>query len=251
MTRRPRIDRTYRMRSGLAAGLKKRGGLGLRQAVGLWSSEIPEEDAFLQELDYTGQTVYDIGGFEGIHAIFYASRVGPEGRVVVFEPHPGNAGRIRTNIAVNGLRNVEVREKGVAAEPGELTFHAIDGDTGRTSASPDIAAKLDDRGASSLVVPVTSVDAEVAAGSPAPAFVKIDVEGLETDVLRGMARTMREHRPRLFVELHGVGTSAKQANATAVTELAQAAGYVVEHVETRQVVATPADTPPEGHLYCS
>lgn len=41
----PRLDRTCRMRTGLAAGVRRRGGPGLRHAAGPSRSAIPEEGA--------------------------------------------------------------------------------------------------------------------------------------------------------------------------------------------------------------
>jgi hypothetical protein len=78
--------------------------------------------------------------------------------------------------------------------------------------------------------------------------VKIDVEGLELDVLRGMRRTLAESAPELFVELHGAGPERKTANSAAVAELLLEAGYRVLHVETGAAVVEPAESPPEGHL---
>ena len=63
---------------------------------------------------------------------------------------------------------------------------------------------LADRGRHPLTV--GAVDVDVVAlddlDLPPPALVKIDVEGSEASVLRGMADVLRESRPALIVELH-------------------------------------------------
>ena len=244
------MDRTYTLRSGLAKGLRKRGGLGLRQSLGLWRSATPEEDAFLRGLDLDGATVYDIGGFEGMHAVFFASRVGEEGRVLTFEPVPGNRERLHGNVAVNGFeRRVQVHAKAVGAEVGELALRVLDGDGGLASADPGIGATLDARGARTVTVPVTTVDVVVAEGAPPPSFVKIDVEGLELDVLRGAQRTLAQHRQRLFIEVHGSDADAKDANARTVAARLLEAGYRLQHVESGAPVTSAADAPPQGHLF--
>ncbi len=247
-----RVERTYTMRSGLTEGLKQRGGLrlGVRQLTGRWSPERQQEERFLKRLPITG-TVYDIGGFEGMHTIFFASRVAPDGRVVTFKPVPENVAKIRANVAVNGLENVEVRQVGVADAPGERTFHLIAGETSRTSADPAIGHSLDAEGAEALNMTVTSIDAEVAAGTPAPDFVKIDVEGLELDVLRGMTNTIGACRPRLFIELHGMGSEDNRANAVRVCALLLQHQYDVVHAETGSRISAADSTPFEGHLYCT
>ncbi len=240
------------MRSGLTEGLKQRGGLrlGVRQLTGRWSPERQQEERFLKRLPITG-TVYDIGGFEGMHTIFFASRVAPTGRVITFEPVPENVAKIRANVAVNGLENVEVRQVGVADAPGVRTFHVMDGETSRTSADPAIAHTLDVEGAEALDMTVTSIDAEVAAGTTPPDFVKIDVEGLELDVLEGMHDTLRTWRPRLFIELHGIGSDGKRANAARVCSFLLEHQYDVMHVESNSPVPAADEAPLEGHLFCT
>jgi FkbM family methyltransferase len=245
-----KIERTYMLRSGLAQGLKKRGGLGLRQRIRR-PAPLDPEDAFLRSLDYTAKTVFDIGGFQGIHTIFFASRAGPEGRVVTFEPDPVNYDYIRRNVRLNGLRNVSLLNMGVSDRPGELEF-AYPDDRGRGSAHPDhLKSHQDDSHVARVTLPVTSIDAKVHSGEfPAPDFVKIDVEGLELAVLEGMSQTVAERKPAIFVEIHGWGRAAKEANGRRVVAWLHAQGYEVHHLQSDQRI-TPenSERAAEGHLY--
>jgi len=79
---------------------------------------------------------------------------------------------------------------------------------------------------------------------PAPDFVKIDVEGLEDQVLAGMAEILAAHKPELFIELHG------QASRQLLAQLLDA-GYRLHHVEADADWTSPE--PPVtrgGHLHC-
>jgi FkbM family methyltransferase len=245
------INRTYVLRSGLAKGLKKRGGLGIRQVLRL-RDDLDPEDAFLQSLDFAEQTIFDIGGNLGIHTIFFASRAGRDGRVVTFEPDPVSYQDILANLAVNGLRNVLVRNVGVAKHPGQLDF-AYPADRGRGSADPEsLKRRSADPGVQLLTLPVTSIDAELRSGeAPIPDFVKIDVEGLELAVLEGMADTVRQAKPAVFVEIHGHGLAAKEANSRRVVQWLHDRAYKLQHVESGQAI-TPenSEMAREGHLYC-
>ncbi len=49
--------------------------------------------------------------------------------------------------------------------------------------------------------------------------VKVDVQGMEISVIRGMSETLRKHRPKLVVEYHG------QADLDAFLEAIDEAGY--------------------------
>lgn len=64
------------------------------------------EVAFLSRLLLPGQVVFDVGGNVGLYAISLAQRVGPTGRVHVFEPIPDNLRRIRRNVELNQLGKV-------------------------------------------------------------------------------------------------------------------------------------------------
>lgn len=243
-------DLTYRMHFGIAAGMRQRGGVGGRSALaalGLFRERPDLELEFLRSRDIAGRVVFDIGAYRGMYTLFFASRVGARGEVVAFEPHPDNYDRLVTNVALNAFHNVTAIPVGLAAGPGELTF-ATSSDPGRTSASADIAATFSGD-VREFRVPVTSVDVEREARQlPAPDFVKIDVEGLELDVLQGMQRTLADDGPELFIELHGVGLDRKRSNSAAVAELLLGAGYAVVHVESGTRVPTPAASQPEGHL---
>ena len=106
-------NRIYTVRHGLAKGLKRRGGLGFVPQVGALTSE----EVFLENLSWTGTTVYDVGGFEGIMSLFFARCVGPTGRLITFEPNPANYAAIVANVALNGFAHVDVRPIAVGAAP--------------------------------------------------------------------------------------------------------------------------------------
>ena len=101
-------------------------------------------------------------------------------------------------------------------------------------------------------MPIESLDNLVAGGLPPPDFVKIDVEGFELDVLRGMAAVVASHRPALYIEIHGADMAKKLENATAVVEYLWRAGYAVRHVESSVFIDSAAKIPTarRGHLYC-
>ena len=82
--------------------------------------------------------------------------------------------------------------------------------------------------------------------------MKIDVEGMEYDVLRGMQKMLRAPKPRLFIELHGDGEQQKRANIQNVFTLLQDCNYAIHHVETGQMI-TSADLHKiqEGHFFCT
>lgn len=242
-------NRIYTVRHGLAKGLKRRGGLGFVPQLGAQ----PSEEVFLENLPWAGKTVYDVGGYEGIFSLFFARRVGPTGRLITFEPNPANYAAIVANVALNGFAHVDVRPIAVGAAPGTATLVFPVDETARGSLLVDIQDQIkQEKHIDAVDVPIESLDNLVAGGLPRPDFVKIDVEGFELDVLRGMAAVVASYRPALYIEIHGADIAKKLENATAVVEYLWLAGYAVRHVERGVFIDSAAKIPTarRGHLYC-
>src|SRR4028118_1769730 len=181
-------NHVYVSNHGPAKGLKRRGGLAFLPGFIPRSTEMQREEAFLEKLNLAGKIVYDIGGDQGIYTLFFARKVGAQGgRVITFEPNPASYEQILANVALNKFQHVEVRNIGLGAEKGKLTFVFPGADPGRGTADEKIKEQiLKEKGARSLEVDINTLDEEIAETKlPPPAFAKIDVEGLEMSVLRG------------------------------------------------------------------
>ena len=239
----------YTLRQGLAQGYKIKGGLGFLKPY----REPTAEERFLMNLRLDDKTVYDIGGYVGITAMFFSRAIGETGRVVTFEPNPGNAAAIRQNLALNHLRNVEVIEigLGVGRETKTLIYDPNDLATG--SMNQQIQTRLMTVQNRQIEIAVHSLDDYVETNHlPPPDFVKIDVEGMECDVLRGMQKIMTRYQPQLFIELHGEGDSGKLTNVQNVFKLLTACHYAIWHVETAQMADIKnIAVIREGHFYCT
>jgi FkbM family methyltransferase len=125
-------------------------------------------------------------------------RIAPGGRHVAWEPLPAFAARLRGQFP-----GVEVREAALGDRAGTRAFaHVIDdpgwsGFLARPTPSPSPVEEL--------TVAVERLD-DVLPDGIRPAFVKIDVEGAEEEMLRGAAETLRRHRPVVAFE-HGRGSA--------------------------------------------
>ena len=154
------------------------------------------------ELDYLsgellrGGDFVDVGAHAGMYTLVAAFET--EGRVLALEPNPLARGQLVENVALNGFTNVVVVPKAAGAAPGRAQLHV--------PRTPDPSFSSLEAGrfaeGAPIDVEVTTVDAEVEAHGLVPALVKVDVDGREVDVVAGMARTIAEHRPALFVEVN-------------------------------------------------
>ena len=130
-----------------------------------------------------GDLVFDLGAHAGVSTYSLSQAVGPKGRVFAFEPDPIAWASLVRNIAVLPMQNVYPVQKAVAGQAGKLAFQA-EGALGSALAS--IASRAG-TGDTLLVDAVTFAEACELAGAK-PAFVKMDIEGAELEVIAA-ART--------------------------------------------------------------
>jgi FkbM family methyltransferase len=139
----------------------------------------------------------DIGANAGV-VTSIMNELAPEGRVIAVEPLPEMAEKIRRE-----LPNVQVLQMALSSEKGTAQFKRAVGDEGFSRlADVDLPTGMH---ASEFSVEVQTLDAVLPADFT-PRFIKIDVEGVEMEVLRGAADTLAVHHPALWVE-HGRTTN--------------------------------------------
>jgi FkbM family methyltransferase len=143
-----------------------------------------------------GHTFLDIGASFGQFTLMGAGIVGGGGRVVAFEPDPLNRDWLARNIALNGLRNVQVEPIALGAESSTLDLYVgTPGNFGATSMRKQYNAS-----GRTVEVAVHTLDAYCAGNEVgAVDVIKLDVEGAELLVLQG-ARDVLAARPTLVVE---------------------------------------------------
>jgi len=153
------------------------------------------EWALLAQLIKPGQTVVEVGANIGTHTISLAKAAGPAGRVVAVEPQRIIHQYLCANIALNTLANVEAHLAGCGAEPGEMTVPPVDYFARRGQNFGGLSLATAGPGEP---VPIVRLD-DIMRGRPAQ-LVKIDVEGMEAQVLLGARRLIETSRPLLYVE---------------------------------------------------
>jgi FkbM family methyltransferase len=154
------------------------------------------EQEVLQVLDKLlrpGDTFVDVGANIGMVALHARSRVGFAGQVHCFEPNPECLALLREHVELNALNNIFVHGFALSDQPGQLELHLTSEHTGTATLSQVPAATK------TFVVPVRVGDETLAGASPR--VVKIDVEGFEVLVLRGLRQTLLRAKPFVVTEV--------------------------------------------------
>lgn len=152
--------------------------------------------ALIEETVSPGDVFIDVGANVGFVSLIASSRVGPRGQVFSFEPNPGLVNRLKQTIARNGVANVSIFETALGEDVG--TVRLIPGENHGTS-----RISFGDEAPSEIEVPLRRADDLLRSRIPddVPAFVKIDVEGAELGVLKGMPLLLQRPNTRFFVEV--------------------------------------------------
>jgi FkbM family methyltransferase len=242
---------TYRQRHGLIAGLRRRGGLGFLPTWLVGDSTDTPEHRFLAGLDVRGKVVYDVGAFYGLITLHFARNAKT---VVAYEPTPFSRERVLQNVALNGFRNVIVRDVGVGSEPGELEFLVDRSKAGTATSDTALRRKYEKTNdkLERVRAAIVRLDDDVASGKvPPPDVVKIDTEGAELGVLRGMTNILASYRPSLYLEMHGADDSDKRARVAAIVSFLVQHGFGdIRHIESDTAITEDnAEVAREGHLF--
>lgn len=189
----------YEARPNEAVGryLLWRGGLGFE----------PETTRVMLALSPQVRWFLDVGANTGYYTLLLAV-ANPKTRVLAFEPGQDARSRALHHVSLNGLQDrCEVRAEALSDHQGTAKLYLPAGrDVSDTGASLLGADACDDP-AKLESVTVTTVDEVWGERGPCD-LVKIDVEGLEDRVLRGMDALLRRDHPTVIVECNPGGPHA-------------------------------------------
>ena len=146
------------------------------------------EHALLGRVVQPGMVAVDVGANLGFHTLGLARRVGPGGCVHALEPDPDNFRLLARTVREAGLGQVRLHRLAAGDRAGEQTLYLSPVNRGDHRVTPD------DEPRRAVAVSTLVLD-ELLAAAPRVDFVKIDVQGAEIAVLRGLARTLARHPP--------------------------------------------------------
>lgn len=176
-----------------------------------------------------GGIVADIGACLGDHTVSYSRMVGERGTVHAFEPNPvafqclahnlRNFPNVRTHRLAIGLEIGTGKSIPSETQPENLgaRWFESDPDGEEIVVSLDTAAQF-----------WTRLD-----------FVKIDVEGMELDVLAGGSKTIKRLRPVMLIEVNRPVLARRGHSAEQIFNLLEEMGYSFKPSEPHILIDSP------------
>jgi FkbM family methyltransferase len=161
----------------------------------------------------TGETWLDIGANYGYTALALRRRVGNQGRVFAFEPKLSTCGCLAQTMALNAFSEVTVVPVGLG-QPDQLGVRTLVVNGGMVDSISE--------GDTSETILVSRLDwlwPQICGQEERIDGVRIDVQGMELEVLEGMRSVLAAYTPKLVIELH------RGVSRTAVLDLLDECGY--------------------------
>ena len=190
-------------------------------------------DAALLGAIRRGDIVWDIGANEGLYTEKFSRQVEPSGHVLAFEPSPRNVEVLRSRFTEPS--RVTICPVALADQAGTATFYANGSSDGTTDSLVERTV-----GAVPHQVEVRTGD-EFLQRFP-PNVIKIDVEGFEPEVLRGLREVLESPALRsVLIEVHfGILSDRGLASGPAeLTALLRKAGLAVSWIDSSHLIGEP------------
>ena len=169
-------------------------GFGIR-GLALKGTEIEPELLVVKRILKSGDTFIDLGANTGIYSLFAAREVGVRGRVIAFEPNLEICGFLIGSAKINGFNNIDLF--GISMG-NSFEISRLKKNFNKPNSYSLIRHDADAKSSATLVF---SLDRFIELDKVSQlAYVKIDVEGYEKEVITGMMQTILKFRPFIQFE---------------------------------------------------
>lgn len=162
------------------------------RAVDIYGEFSFAETLFFDQILRPGDVALDLGANIGAHTVHMARLVGPSGRVLAFEPQRTVFQMMCANMALNSIGNVDAHWAAVGARQGHILVPRLDPESARNFGAFSLIGS--DSGDS---VPLVAIDDLQLTECR---LMKLDIEGMEFEALKGAESTISKLKPVLYVE---------------------------------------------------
>lgn len=147
--------------------------------------------------DRTDITILDVGSNFGYLSLVWASSVAKNGRVVAFEPNSKVADSLIKSINRNGLQEkLQVENIALGRVEGEVTIYEFN-----TTSNVLLVEDLIETNRNKISM--STIDDYVKQNNfESIDLLKIDVDGIELDILKGASKIIKRDRPIIIVEVN-------------------------------------------------
>lgn len=186
-----------------------------------------------------GVVAIDGGANIGVHTIEWARHMHGWGSVVAFEAQELVFHALAGNIAINNCLNARARFAALGETTGQIAVPQPDYTVPGSFGSVELRRREDNEDIGQplsytermTTVPLVNIDSLIL---PRLDFLKLDIEGMEVEALRGARETLARFKPALLVEVI-------KSDEAELRSLLQGLGYRVERVGMNMIALHESD----------
>ena len=210
-----------------------------------WGDFEPTETKWVKACLKPGDVFVDAGANVGYYSLIASQIVGEKGTVYAFEPSPCAYNSLEQTIRVNGIDNIVLSNYGLSDR--EETMNLLLRDSGLHSPSFHYNKNYTTFSLGKSVL--TTLDKFARQnGIGIIDLVKIDVEGSELKVIKGMAELLGEHRiKRIMIEYNGTWLQMAGTSMEEIDTIIKSHKFVVDSISKFDVM--PEELPITNCLY--
>jgi len=175
---------------------------GISTELSTFKSHEPINTQIISRILKKGMTCLDIGGNIGYYVLLERQLVGDKGRIIAFEPSPRNYNYLKKNIQLQNVTNISAYNFACGDIDGNATFFINKKSNGCKVIAEGIIPPDPSLGTLSEV-PVRILDPfieELKLGRVD--FIRMDSEGYELHIFKGLKKTLEKFKPIISIELH-------------------------------------------------
>ena len=187
------------------------------------------ETRAVQRLLNPGDTFVDVGANIGWFTLLAAKCVGSSGHVLSFEPCTAIRKHLEKNVEINQLTNVSIDSRALSDTVGSAILSAA------SKENAGIGSIVSGNSAGESVITIPFDDVFPTLGVESIKLAKVDVEGAEFKVLKGMDGVLREKRcHHLLIEVNDAKLQTLGSSVSELTSWLGERGYVTRSIPLKK-----------------
>ena len=176
------------------------GDLGISSELIMFQTHEPLTTKLLSKELKKGMTCLDVGGNIGYYTLLESNIVGNNGKVIAIEPSPVNFKHLKKNLSIQDAKNVDAYNFAAGDVDGEVNFLVYQESNGSFTI-PD--GETTDLPGELIKVPAKRMDTFLdELNIEHVDFVRMDVEGYEHHIIKGMNNIIKNSKPMFQIEVH-------------------------------------------------
>jgi len=184
-----------------------------------------------------GMIVADVGASTGYYTLLASKIVGSTGSVLSFEPEPHRFRELVDNVRINKCNNVKPFKLAVSDKEGETEFEQVN------ALGSGCVVKAKKNAKKRTRVKTTTLDSFKIGVD----LVKIDVEGAELEVLKGMKKILAKGKVKIICEVHPKKPSSLGYSTKEIEDLLRQYNYDVYLIGEKGLIPTSYLANERGH----